>query len=146
MPINYFWSWACGCVSVVKHRAFMDSFQNMSWSAWKPSENQAFLSSINLLGVGMLLTLIFPEMADTAQLNWLYWSGIKCSFSFQRQEKKWSSRPSLRGSRKVVAQQRHLYSWINESMDFIYEESLKNVLGRKYFSWHGASAFRPQRC
>lgn len=51
-------------------------------------ENQAFLSSINLLGVGMLLTLIFPEMADTAQLNWLYWSGIKCSFSFQRQEKK----------------------------------------------------------
>ena len=25
-------------VSVVKHRVFMDSFQSMSWSAWKPSE------------------------------------------------------------------------------------------------------------
>lgn len=36
--INDFWNWACWCVSVVKYRVFMDSFQNMSWSAWKPSD------------------------------------------------------------------------------------------------------------
>lgn len=65
-------------------------------------ENQAFLSSINLLGVGMLLTLIYPEMADIAQLN-IYWFKMDWNELFflfflkAREELKQSKRPSLRG-------------------------------------------------
>lgn len=32
------WDWACWYFSVVNYRVVMDNFQNMNWSAWKPSE------------------------------------------------------------------------------------------------------------
>lgn len=53
-------------------------------------ENQAFLSSIDLLGVRMLLALIYLDMANIAQLNVLYGLQMdwKCFFfSFERQKK-----------------------------------------------------------